>query len=393
MKQITNLKAEHFYNLLGSECRRQILVEGRSLDILNKIMEQTDRLAPMGDDEMRTFWIEVPGEQSESAWFRIRTCRVYNGYIGLDVLEHRHMEYTVFYMDDRQGVKPSDYWYTFLSLLLEDITHLIDYIDENEKEYNSYVDAHLPKQLRIGKIARRKLVELMPGYKLRVASPDVARQALIALIGNRTPTTREMTIREFCKWYRIALNAFQGIEENVVDSTTMTDIEFYNRNSFCCHGILDRENFDFDREKDYLRFAKDHYGEIGLTRCDIGGVHLGPGQWKIGVGASYSASMAQVLNIIAALYKAGAPLYLHDPARYLAALDETDYLAVKPNIFHDYLSSNDEDCGGAINLPYPDEIYEDSSEDVSLWTMKKLTEVIAETQWEPLFYVKKSSSA
>lgn len=393
MDQFNNLKAEDFLCLLRREHRRSILVEGESHNLLEKILEQTGRLAPMGDDEMRTFWIEVPGENCAPAWFRIRTCRVYNGYIGLDILEHRNMVFTVFYRDDRKGVESSDYWHTFLSLLLEDITHLVDYIVENEKEYNSYVDVRLPKQLRTGKIARRKLVELIPDYKLQVASPDVARQALIALIGHRTPTIRKMTIREFCKWYRIAFNAFQGIEEGGADSIAMTDMEFYNRSSFCCHGIFDREEFDFDSEKDYLRFAKDHYGEIGLTRCDIGGVRLGPGQWKIGIGASYSAFTGTVLNMLAALYKAGAPLYFNNPARYLAALDGTDYIAVKPNIYHDYLSSNDEDCGGAMNLPYPDEIDESASGEDDVWTREKLDMVIKETQWEPLFYVKKSPSA
>ena len=392
MEQIKKLKAEDFFLLLQSEKWRQIMVEGKSLKLLNKILDQTDRLAPMGDDEMRTFWIEVPGEQCESAWFRIRTCRVYNGYIGLDILEHRDMAYTVFYKDDRRGITSSDYWNKFLSMFLDDITHLIDYIVENEDDYNAYVDTRLPKQLREGKIRRRKLVELLPDYKLHVELPDVARQALTALIGDRTPTVGKMTIREFCKWYRIAYYAFLGIKESA-ESAKMNDMEFYNSRSECCRGIFDNYEFDYDSEKEYLEFAKCHYGEFGLSRCDIAGVHVAPGQWKIRVRGSYSSSTEPILNIVAALYKAGAPLYLYDPARYLAALDETDYFAVKPNIYHDYLNSNDDDCGGSIDLPFPDEIFEDSSEEDSLWTMKKLTEVIAETQWEPLLPVRKAPSA
>ena len=392
MEQIKKLKAEDFFPLLQSERRRQIMVEGKSLKLLNKILDQTDRLAPMGDDEMRTFWIEVPGERCEPAWFRIRTCRVYNGYIGLDILEHRDMAYTVFYKDDRRGITSSDYWNKFLSMFLDDITHLIDYIVENEDDYNAYVDARLPKQLREGKIRRRKLVELLPDYKLNVELPDVARQALTALIGDRTPTVGKMTIREFCKWYRIAYYAFMGTEESA-ESAKMSDMEFYNTRSVCCRGVFDNYEFDFDSEKDYLEFAKDHYSEIGLSRCDIAGVHIAPDQWKIGVGGSYSSSTGPVLNIVAALYKAGAPLYLYNPVRYLAALDETDYFAVKPNIYHDYLNSNDDDCGGSVNLPFTDEITEDSSGEDSLWTMKKLTEVIAETQWKPLLSVRKAPSA
>lgn len=392
---ITKLRAEHILALMVSNHYGEIQVKEESLSLVKSILEQTGRLAPMGDDEVRTLWVDVTGDDGKIYWFRFRTW-IYMERIGLDILDERNMSITSLTNTDFAQYPYHDYDYLekFLSRLLEDLTALIDSICEDASSYNEYVEKNLPKQFRRGRISREKLVELVPEYKLSVAEPSVARQALIALIGNRTPTLKKMTIREYCKWYRIAFNAFHHHEETEDDRRKYSDTEFYDRHSTCCPDAINSGGYNIDSEKDFIIFDQiQHYGEIGLTRCNVFARRFGQNQWKIDIQSSYTASTENVLNMVAALYKAGAPLYLYNPADYLAALDRTDYFAIKPDVYHDYRSSNDEDCGGSMEIPFPDEIYDDLPPEEVTWTKERLDAVIAATEWKPLEKVKKKPYA
>lgn len=391
---IKKLRAEHILALLKKNHYGEIQVKDGSLSLVESILEQTNRLAPMGDDEIRTLWVDVKGEDGRIYWLRFRTW-VYRETIGLDIMEERNMSITCLTNKDfvQESFYDYDYLETLLSHLLEDLTALIDAICKDTSSYNDYVEKNLPKQFRHGRIAREKLVELVPAYKLSVAEPSLARQALIALIGNRTPTLKKMTIKEYCKWYRIAFNAFHQHEETEDEKRKYSDAEFYDRHSTCCRDSIRSGGYDINSEKDFLKFAQGHYGEIGLTRCNVFVKEYGVKQWKICIDASYTATTENVLNVLAALYKAGAPLYLYNPGDYLAALDGTDYFAVKPNVYHDYRSSNDEDCGGSLTIPFSDEVFDDFPPEGAIWTTERLNAVIATTEWEPLVKVKKNSPA
>ena len=390
---IKNLRAENILLLMKSNHWGEILLTGLSLSLLRTILEQTARLAPMGDDEVRTLWVDVKGKDGRIYWFRFRTW-VYRDTIGLDILDEREMSITsLTNKDSLQPYYDYDYLETFLSQLLDDLTALIDDICKDTSSYNEYVEKNLPKQLRSGRIPTEKLVELIPEFKLPVLEPGVARQGLIALIGNRTPTLKRMTIKEYCKWYRIAFNAFHSHEETEDEQLNYSDVEFYDRHSTCCPNAISSGGYDINSEKDFIAFAKDHYGEIGLSRCNVFGRLIGPEQWKIDIDSSYSAYTGQVLNIVAAMYKAGAPLYLHNPADFLAALDGTDYYAVKPNVYHDYRHSNGEKCGASFVIPFPDEIADDLPPEETTWTKERLEAVIEATEWNPLAKVKKNPSA
>lgn len=391
---IKKLRAEHILVLMRAHHYDEIQLKGLSLSLTRTILEQTARLAPMGDDEVRTLWVDVKGGDGKIHWFRFRTS-VYRDTISLDILDERNMSITSLTNKDFVQAPFYDYDYleTFLSGLLEDLTALIDSICKDASSYNEYVEKNLPKQFRRGRIPRGKLVGLIPEFKLSVTEPVVARQGLIALIGNRTPSLRKMTIREYCKWYRIAFNAFHSHEETEDEQLKYSDVEFYDRHSTCCPDAIRSGGYDIDSEKDFIEFAKDHYGEIGLTRCNVFGRLIGPEQWKIDIDSSYSAYTGQVLNIVAAMYKAGAPLYLYNPADFLAALDETDYFAVKPNVYHDHRNLNGEVCGGSLEIPFPDEIFDDLPPEETIWTKERLNAVISATEWEPLEKVKKNPSA
>lgn len=391
---IKKLRVEHILVLMRPHHFDEIQLKGLSLSLTRTILEQTARLAPMGDDEVRSLRVDVKGGDGKIHWFRFRTS-VYRDTISLDILDERNM--SIMSLTNKDFVQAPfydyDYLETFLSGLLEDLTALIDSICKDASSYNEYVEKNLPKQFRCGRIPRGKLVGLIPEFKLSVTEPGVARQGLIAIIGNRTPTLRKMTIKEYCKWYRIAFNAFLSYKETEDEKRKYSDIEFYDLHSTCCPDAIRSGGYDIDSEKDFIEFAKGHYGEIGLTRCNVFARAIEPRQWKIDIDSSYTVTTAQVLNIVAAMYKAGAPLYLYNPADFLAALDETDYFAVKPNVYHDHRNLNGEVCGGSLEIPFPDEIYDDLPPEETIWTKERLNAVISATEWEPLEKVKKNPSA
>lgn len=146
--------------------------------------------------------------------------------------------------------------------------------------------------------------------------------------------------------------------------------------------------YDPDSEKDFIMFATDHYGEIGLTRCDVRGMRVSDG-WKVSIHASYYEFTEKLLDMIGALYAAGAPLYVHDPDRLLAVIDKTDWFAIKPNTYHDYRSYDDTDCGGSLTLPFDDEVPDDGDDtDEDRWNKARLEAVIAAAEWQPIPQVK-----
>ncbi len=388
---ISRLNAESISVLLQPNKYSEITLSGTTLSQVSAILEQAQRLAPMTEDGDRALWIDAVGEDRKTRWFKLRTW-VYEKTIGLDIMNERNYSFTCLTNKESYGYEFQyyDWLEEFLSRLLADMTDLIEAICKDARSYNEYVEKNLPKQLRHGRISREKLVELAPEYKLSVAEPDVARQALIALIGNRTPTLKKMTIREYCKWYRIAYNAFYQHKETEEEKMKHSDIEFFNIHA---QHVIHSSGYNINSEEDFLEFNKGHYGEIGLTRCYVFGKIIGPKQWKICIDDNYSATTENVLNMLAALYKAGAPLTLHNPGVFLAALDGTDYFAIKPNVYHDYKSSNDKDCGGSLAIPFPDEIYDDFPPEEVTWTKERLDAVIAATEWKPLEKVKKKPYA
>ena len=78
--------------------------------------------------------------------------------------------------------------------------------------------------------------------------------------------------------------------------------------------------YDIDSPDDFMRFATDHYGELGLSRLNIFASHDRQQGWKIVVSNSYSANAGLAIEVATALYKAGAPLLIYDAEKLLRAI-------------------------------------------------------------------------
>lgn len=86
----------------------------------------------------------------------------------------------------------------------------------------------------------------------------------------------------------------------------------------------------FSQSRKFLRFATDHYGELGLSRLNIFASNDRQQGWKIVVSNSYSANAGLAIEVATA-YKAGAPMLIYDAEKLLRILLEEDYVRQVPD--------------------------------------------------------------
>ena len=93
----------------------------------------------------------------------------------------------------------------------------------------------------------------------------------------------------------------------------LRDVVYYKRKKF----VDVTGMYDIDSPEDFMRFASDHYGELGLSRLNIFVSNDRQQGWIIVVSNSYSANAGLAIEVATALYKAGAPLLIYDAEKRL----------------------------------------------------------------------------
>ena len=136
--------------------------------------------------------------------------------------------------------------------------------------------------------------------------------------------------------------------------------------------------YDIDSPADFIRFATDHYGELGLSRLNIFASNDRQHGWMIVVSNSYSANVGLTIEVATALYKAGAPLLIYDAEKLLRVLLEEDYVRLVPDSFHNYMGYQEE--GSVYELPWE---YECSDDANSVLTKEQYQAIVSLTEWKP----------
>ena len=132
----------------------------------------------------------------------------------------------------------------------------------------------------------------------------------------------------------------------------LRDVIYYKRKKF----VDVTEMYDIDSPEDFMRFATDHYGELGLSRLNIFTSHDRQQRWKIVVSNNYSANAGLSIEVATALYKAGAPLLIYDAEKILRILLEEDYVRPVPDSYHNYTiwairkKASSTNCRGNMNV-------------------------------------------
>lgn len=180
-----------------------------------------------------------------------------------------------------------------------------------------------------------------------------------------------MTIRQYCTYYHIANEAYEvyyrkrGVGNRIYEEQPnvpeeLRDVAYYARVKFVDVDKL----YDIDSPKDFIRFATDHYGELGLSRLNVVASKVSQQGWMIVVSNSYSANVGLAIEVAIALYTAGVPLLIRDAEKLLRILREEDYVRLIPNSYHNYMGYQEE--GTVYELPWEYECSDDSESALTL---------------------------
>lgn len=413
-----------------------ICVSGRSRDLLLEIRQLLDVFAPVGDDYRHGLWIEVPrGKPSDwcsfkeakkwsdekmytradylkewkddcprkSQWYNLSVSR-HKGHTYLHMAENDHWWCLIHDDKDKQAHEEDMTW--LMEPLAAFLREKVPQIAADVDAYNRYVEEHLPKRQRTGRIARKDLNRIVLWQRckprrlkavIRMLKDCIANEAVyrsaepVPLPSSYREPLSHMSIRIYAKYFRVAYMAFKEHSHKLYrrnkrerdayaewqDKTLrMTDIEFYRHFQLGRHGEITDET-DFDSEEAFKEMAFDHYGELGLSRNDVHATdYYTPGKWLIAFGVSYSAWVDAGCEIALALYEAGAPLLLHDAQKVLDILEARDYVKLTAHTFHDYLNQHEE--GSVFSLSY--ECYLGEAGEL---TREQYEEIVALAEWTP----------
>ena len=410
------LNASHL-EALGERQHWEIVVGGDMLERLVDIQRQIERLTVMGDDEYRGFYIEVPrptaeewgnaeeliasGEYDsreafladwlafnpmETRWFHVASTR-YGDSRSLRVTDRKRTMFIITNCPACADGAPDDAWCRdILTRLFDYLQRLIDVVVADPDRFNDYVAHNLPYQQRTGRIAQRELNRIVPNCKIEVEDKETAIKALEDSVhGRSVPPLETMTIRLYCTYYRIANEAYEayyrkrGASERVYEDPQdvpeeLRDVAYYRRMKFVDVETL----YDIDSPEDFIRFATDHYGELGLSRLNIFASNKRQQGWMIVVSNSYSANVGLAIEVATALYKAGAPLLICDAEKLLRILREEDWVRLVPDSFHNYMGYQEE--GIVYELPWE---YECSNDGDSPLTRDQYHAIVSLTEWQP----------
>ena len=414
------LNASHL-EALGESRQWEIVVGGDMLERLVEIQHRFEQLAVMGDDKYRGFYIEVPrptpeewgdaedlvasGEYDsreefladwlafnpmETKWFHIASSR-YGDSRSIRVTDRKHTRFIITNCPKCTDAGPDDTWCREnLTRLFDYLEQMIDVIVANPDGFNDYVAHNLPYQQRTGRIAQKDFNRIVPNFKIEVEDRETAIKALEnSMHGHSAPLFETMTIRRYCTYYRIANEVYEayhrkrGLRGRIHTDpqdvpVELRDVVYYKRKKFV--DVI--EMYDIDNPEDFMRFATDHYGELGLSRLNIFASHDRQQGWKIVVSNSYSANASNsysanaglAIEVATALYKAGAPLLIYDAEKLLRILLEEDYVRLVPDSYHNYMGYQEE--GSVYELPWE---YECSN---SVLTREQYQAIVSNVEWQ-----------
>ena len=326
----------------------------------------------------------------ETRWFHVASSR-YEDSRSIRVTDRKHTRFIITNRPKCTDVEPDDTWCREnLIRLFDYLQRMIDVIVANTDGCNDYVAHNLPYQQRIGRIAQKKFNRIVPNFKIEVEDRETAIKALEdSVYGCSFPLLETMTIRKYCTYFRIANEVYEAYhrkrgykgriytdQQDVPEE--LRDVVYYKRKKF----VDVTEMYDIDSKEDFMRFATDHYGELGLSRLNILASNYRQQVWKIVVSNSYSANAGLAIEVATALYKAGAPLLIYDAEKLLRILLEEDYVRLVPDSYHNYMGYQEE--GTVYELPWE---YECSDDANSILTKEQYQAIVSLAEWLPEEYV------
>ena len=321
----------------------------------------------------------------KTRWFHVASSR-YGDSRSIRVTDRKHTHFIITNHSKCTDAEPDDTWCREnLTRLFDYLERMIDVIVANPDGFNDYVAHNLPYQQRTGRIAQKDFNRIVPNFKIEVEDRETAIKALEdSVYGCSVPLLETMTIRKYCTYFRIANEVYEAYhrkrgckgriytdQQDVPEE--LRDVVYYKRKKF----VDVTEMYDIDSKEDFMRFATDHYGELGLSRLNIFASHDRQQGWKIVVSNSYSANAGLSIEVATALYKAGVPLQIYDAEKLMRILLEEDYVRLVPDSYHNYMGYQEE--GAVYELPWE---YECSDDTNSVLTKEQYQAIVSIAEWQ-----------
>ena len=307
-------------------------LRGEAAKPMQQIYKSIGRLAMMGEDERRSIWLRFQSDYDGVQWGYVHIttyCEYHYLYIRAKYTHFASCKWRVEPEENADESTNDFFGYTKAYQEFADkVVPIIDSICANPEAYNAYINRYVPYALREGKIRRSVLNQIVPEFKLELKDEAKTIEALHRSIAEDYPTFDTMTIRTYCRYFRAADEQFHHVPHD----SEQTDVEYYQKHKW--HKL---DEYDLDSEADFNKFAFDHYGELGLSRCNVHAYKRDDSKWEISIGLGYFHNLIRVLETITACYESGFPMKIWDADKLLEIIEERDYVGFAVSTFHQRL--------------------------------------------------------
>lgn len=364
-----SLLTKEIGRLPDCDCFNHTVLDENSCEVMYRIEELMEKLAPMGIDNMRWLWIETvrgdindwmtyekwaededePTEDkwredwlfeypNEVEWYKIIT-RQYRQLHSLIIDNNRLRSVNLSNQEDAYGEKKAEYRFDFSAFLLKLEAYLKSVIGKIESEpdsYNEYVEKNLSYYHRYGSIKAKDWLKVIPDSGILVkGSEDIIKVLKSKPKQYPEPMYETMTLRKYMHIWRIAYDAFH---ENIdwdwhkpyKSKPSLTDEQMFENSP------KGREAFDYDLDSE--KGFKEWWNENHMYHCyDIvyARVHLIPqenfdkGGWSLYLCGDGEGYLLGTLGAAVALIKAGVP-FEFDTKEYIDFLKGNFTIKIDP---------------------------------------------------------------
>lgn len=326
--------------------------DGHGRGILLTILERMKDLAPMGDDDRRSLWIETLCEDpGEVAWYEV-TSGSYRDSHYIVISDEECFSLMIVSggalldSDVDTDVDVSD----FLNSLNGYLSRLVGRIRVSPERYNDYIEENLPYSKRTGKILRSKRDALMPW--MRIGVPDGAEDFVRNCIAYEDcpPGEEKIGAKTFLEALRAAMDE---AGECLYQFEDLSDL------------YSDEENLGEVFPFMNLRFPDGYRLRPKKNR---------EGGWYISFHCCYEGYLDVALSLCLSLRRQGLPVMIENPSAIAIALSGDDYVDIFPGA-----CEFDTEIGMAeMELPSP-------NRDVREILYSELVEAV---EWDPITPVK-----
>ena len=293
-------------------------VDEQSFALLLEIQKTLSVFEPIEDDEARKIWLEIPRGTAEewkafdderrgysddedddlasyqealddeypreTQWlFLVTSTYRENTFLKISDRDHRYVVFTNRALDEE--AYPMDMTWLF-EPLLKLVQERVTQIAKDPEAYNRYIEENLPYRQRSGKIKSKDLNRIIPEGKMQVENREqciqvmrelIRREEVYESVKSKTPIDwaglgvpapfDTMSIRRFCKYYRIADTIFWSKSDcerakkavNIED-----DVEYYTHHGLHCK----LDGCDLDSYEGYYYMAPMRNEHLSANKCD-----------------------------------------------------------------------------------------------------------------------------